>query len=286
MLQRQFCRTNYQVIGDVDRTTYVDLGSFRKIEFNRKRVVEADRLKDGSKLVKTVEPPVENPEIEVEFGERGDSNPHDSVLNQRKDILTRKLLAAVQGPEFNHEAEADHPAFEQVDEAGDRSGRTSRRENIIDDKHVLPGFDRIGVNFELVSAVFEIVLDAFDQAGELFRLTHRNEACAQGMSHRRGEKVSARLNSDHNIDGHLAVMVLQGVDGFAKTVLIFQKGGDVVKGDAGFGKIRNFTDQLLEMILNGRSSSEICRHARDFTAAAAYSSMHAHPVRVSAAVQG
>jgi hypothetical protein len=40
------------------------------------------------------------------------------------------------------------------------------------------------------------------------------------------------------------------------------------------------------MILNGPSSSEICRHARDFTAAAAYSSMHAHPVRVSAAVQG
>jgi hypothetical protein len=52
------------------------LGSFRKIEVDAERVLQADGLKDRSKLMKAIGPLMQDPEIEIEFGEGRNSNLH------------------------------------------------------------------------------------------------------------------------------------------------------------------------------------------------------------------
>ncbi len=77
MAQDRFCRTNYQVVGDVDGAGELDLGSFRKIELDGQSVSQIDGLKNGSDLVIAIGSSVQNAQIEVQLGEGGDGNLHD-----------------------------------------------------------------------------------------------------------------------------------------------------------------------------------------------------------------
>ena len=79
---------------------------------------------------------------------------------------------------------------------------------------------------------------------QFLRLAHWHETGIQREGNGRRKEITARFNADDDIDGRGAVMIAQGVDGFAEAGLVFQKRSDVVKIDAGLGKVGHFADQL------------------------------------------
>src|SRR6185437_11942283 len=90
---------------------------------------------------------------------------------------------------------------------------------------------------------------------------HGDETSAESARHGRRKEVTASFDADDDIDGRFTIVLLQSIDGVAKSLLVFQQRSDVVEVDAGFRKIGDFTDQLLEMVLCGRRGRCFCGHA-------------------------
>ena len=63
-----------------------------------------------------------------------------------------------------------------------------------------------------------------------------------------GEDKTSRLDSQHDIDAHVRVLTLQPVNHAAQTPLVFQERCYVIKEDPRLGEVRDFTDELFEMI--------------------------------------
>src|SRR5438270_6436321 len=101
-----------------------------------------------------------------------------SVLKQRKNIMAVELLASTKKRKFNHEAKPYHLAIQAFYKPGDGRCSSACGEYVINNQYILPRFDRIGVNFERIRPVFEIVGDAAHRMGQLFGLTNRNKARA------------------------------------------------------------------------------------------------------------
>ena len=64
----------------------------------------------------------------------------------------------------------------------------------------------------------------------------------------RREDKAACFDADDHVYLNAVVVALQGVDGAFKSLLIFEKRGDVVEKDTGFGEVRNLAYQLFECI--------------------------------------
>ena len=76
------------------------------------RIAERDRLKDRAQFVILIGPAIEDAQIQVELGQRGDARAargraHLSYCSSEKTSLAAQLLAAVQEGQLDHEAQAD-----------------------------------------------------------------------------------------------------------------------------------------------------------------------------------
>ena len=129
-----------------------------------------------------------------------------------------------------------------MDQAGDGGGGAAGGEDIIDDEDVLARLDGIGVHFEAVGAIFEVVIDAADDVGQLFGFANRDESGAESMGHGRSKEIAAGFDADHDVDGFPAIVLLQGVDRLSESVLVFEQGGDVVELDSWLGKVGDLAD--------------------------------------------
>ena len=84
--------------------------------------------------------------------------------------------------------------------------------------------------------------------GQFLRLADGHEPRAERISERGRENEAARFDPDHHIDRRALVLGLERVDGSLKSCFIFEKRGDVVEKDSGFGEVRNFADELFESV--------------------------------------
>ena len=88
-------------------------------------------------------------------------------------------------------------SFEQPRRSGRRA---ARREQVVDHQHALALLQGVGVNLERVGAVLERILFGQSIVRQLARLTNGDETGTDGVSDRRAENVTARLDGDDVVD--------------------------------------------------------------------------------------
>src|SRR5579875_3701375 len=167
-------------------------------------------------------------------------------MHQAEDVVVRKLGAAFEEVELDGNGEAGDFAAQLLDELHSGLHRAAGGEEVVDDDDALAAFYGIGVNFQRVRAVFEVVLNFGRGGGELLRLAHGDEAGVQAVSQRRAEDEAAGLDAENEIDVFADVVLGEGVDELREAVLVLEQRGDVVEQDAGFGEVRDGADELFE----------------------------------------
>ena len=93
-----------------------------------------------------------------------------------------------------------------------------------------------------VLSVLEIVRDRRTLSRQFARLAHRHKSGAEVIRKRGREDKTTRFNANHRINLLTFKLRRQRIDRIAQTLGMFQQSGDVIKIDAGLGKVRHFTD--------------------------------------------
>ena len=91
------------------------------------------------------------------------------VMQEAEYVVLGKFGAAFEEVEFDGYGEADDFAAELLDELDGRVHGAAGGEQVVDDDDALAVLDGVEMDFERVGAVLEVVVDAGDLRGELFR---------------------------------------------------------------------------------------------------------------------
>ena len=102
--------------------------------------------------------------------------------------------------------------------------------------------DRIAMNLQSILPVFQVIRDRSGFGGQFLRLPHGHKSRVQVISQRRRKDESARFNADDSVDLHSLEFSGERIHGLAQSFRVFQQRRDVVKVNAGLGKIRHFTN--------------------------------------------
>src|SRR5688500_17222180 len=97
-------------------------------------------------------------------------------MQKREDVVAGELLSTIQEVEFDDESKARDLAAEFLDQLGNGGGGAAGGEYVIDDQHLLAGFDGVRMDLEDIGPVFESVLHLDRLRGQLFGLADRDEA--------------------------------------------------------------------------------------------------------------
>src|SRR5258708_28253152 len=103
------------------------------------------------------------------------------------------------------------------------------------------------MNFQRVLAVFQIIGFPQGLPGQFAGFSNRHKRSTQLSGKRAAKNESARLHGNDRIDIFGFVTVRQSSDDHLKAFGVLQKRGDILKNNSIFGKIRNVTDQVLEI---------------------------------------
>lgn len=122
---------------------------------------------------------------------------------------------------LDYEPKASDLAVQKLDKLRDCASRSAGRKNVINNEDLLAGLDGVRMDLKLIGSVLQIVLDACYQGREFLRLPNRDKSGSECVCHSGREKVAACLDTNDDIDGVCEVVLLKGINGLAKTVLIF-----------------------------------------------------------------
>src|SRR6202171_6257261 len=166
-----------------------------------------------------------------------------------------KALSSAQGLELDQDLDADDIAAEFANQP-DRGGRrAARRQYIIDDQHLLAGFDCIRMHLELGGAVLELVGVTDRLPRQLSGLAEGDEAGVYLDSDRGAGDESAGLDGGDQVGLDLDPLLRHQIDDLAKELLAGEQWRDVAKDDAGLREVGNVADVLLQR-LGGRHTTE------------------------------
>ena len=101
----------------------------------------------------------------------------------------------------------------------------------------------VAMNLQSILAVLEIIRDLRTLSRQLLRLPHRNESRAEVIRKRRRKNKPARLHANHRINLLTFKLRSKRVNRVAQAFGMFEQRRDVVKIDAGLGKVRHFANQ-------------------------------------------
>src|SRR6187402_1724036 len=89
--------------------------------------------------------------------------PDSAVVDEGVYVDAGNALPAVQERQLDHEQRSDDHAAEPLDELDLRPGRSTRREDVVEDDHPGARLERVDMHLEGISAVLERVarLDRF-----------------------------------------------------------------------------------------------------------------------------
>src|SRR5882672_1470482 len=116
------------------------------------------------------------------------------------------------------------------------------RDQIIHHDNVVALVHCIFVNLDPVHAIFQRVILAQHLPRKLSLFAHRHKTNRQLMRHGAAENEAARLDTRHLVDAHAGIGLHQRIDRAAESARVAQERGDVAKDDAGFGIIRDRTN--------------------------------------------
>ncbi len=126
-------------------------------------------------------------------------------------------------------------------------GCASGGEEIVAEEDVLAGLDGVGVDFERIGGVFELVGDGYCFRGQFFRFANGDESGVETVGESRGENEAARFDSGDDVYFVAVVVLAEAVDERVETARVLQQSGEVVEKNAGLGVVGNFADQFFEI---------------------------------------
>ncbi len=112
---------------------------------------------------------------------------------------------------------------------------------------MLAGLDGVGVDFERIGGVFELVGDGHRFRGEFFWFANGDESGVEAVGESRGENEAARFDSGDDVYFVAVVVFAEAIDKRVETARVLQQSGEVVEKNAGLGVIGNFADQFFEI---------------------------------------
>ncbi len=133
----------------------------------------------------------------------------------------------------------------------------SRSQQIVADDDAFARANGVFVNLQRIGAVLELVGN-FGRLGRQFlRFSHGNESGAKPIRQCGGEDETTRLHADDNVNLAIGVVVAEFIHKFSEAALILEQRRQIVEKNSWLGIVRDFTNQLLEIIHSGVLGSEL-----------------------------
>lgn len=92
------------------------------------------------------------------------------------DIVAGEFIASLQALQLNQKIEPDDRATKLTNEMDRCFRRSSGRQQVVDNQHLLSDFDRVTVHREAVISVFEAILYFIAISRKFSRLANRDES--------------------------------------------------------------------------------------------------------------
>src|SRR6185503_644469 len=124
-----------------------------------------------------------------------------------------------------------------------RAGGATSGEEIVRDDDAMTIADRVAMDLQGVLTILKIVRNRCALSRQLAWLAHRHKPCPEVISERGRKDKSARFDSDYRINFLPFKLRRERVDRVAQSFRMLEQSGDVIKIDAGLGKVRHFADQ-------------------------------------------
>src|SRR6185503_18303457 len=106
----------------------------------------------------------------------------------------------------------------------------------------MPVADCVTMDLKGVLPVLEIIRKRSTLGRQLSRLAHRHKSRAEVIRERRRKDETTRFDSDYRIDFLTLKLRRQRINRIAQPFGMLQQSGDVIKIDAGLGKVRHFAN--------------------------------------------
>ncbi len=114
-----------------------------------------------------------------------------------------------------------------------------------------PAAEGIGVDFQLVGAVFQLIFECDRGVGELARLADRDESDAQLQGQGSAEDEPARLGGGDQVDPSSGEVILELIDRGSERLGMTQEWRDIFEVDARLGEVGDVADVVAEVDRRG-----------------------------------
>lgn len=168
----------------------------------------------------------------------------------RMDIIAGELVSSFQTLQLHQKIETDNRATKLTNEMDRRFCRSSGRQEVVDNQHMLADFDRIAVHGEAVMSVFKAILHFITISRKFSRLANGDKSGSETRRENPAEDKPSGLNPYNLGDPSILIPSRQLIGQALHRDRIFQERGDVIKENAGLRKVRHFSNECL--IVDGR----------------------------------
>src|ERR687893_510909 len=168
------------------------------------------------------------------------------VGDEGDDLVGAQFLAAAEVGELYEEGHAGDRAPGVLDHLAHGAGRPARGEQVVCDEDAGALRDRVGVGFEGVGTVLEVVGCGDDLPGELLRFAGEDEALSGTVGEGRAEHEAAGFGREYAVVGDVIRSLGEGVYGRVQGAAVLYKGGYVLEGDARPREVGDGADVVLQ----------------------------------------
>src|SRR5215210_1581146 len=168
------------------------------------------------------------------------------VGDEGDDLVGAQFLAAADVGELYEESYAGDRASGVLDELAHGAGRAPCGEQVVRDEDAGACRDRVGVGFEGVGTVFEVVGCGDDLSGEFLRLAGEDEAFSGAVGEGRTEHEAAGFGREYAVVGDTIGSLGEGVHGRVQGAAVLYKGRYVLEGDARPWEVGDGADVVLQ----------------------------------------
>ena len=168
----------------------------------------------------------------------------------RMDIVAGELVASLQTLQLDQKIEPDNCAAKLTNKMDRRFCRSTGRQQIVDNQHLLSNFDRIAVHGKAGMSVLETILHLITISRKLSRFANRDKSSPETRRENPAENKPPGLNSYNLGNPSILISSRQLVGKTLNCSRILQERGNVIKQNAGLRKVRHFSNECL--IVDGR----------------------------------
>lgn len=151
------------------------------------------------------------------------------ISDGRMDIITGELVASFQTLQLHQKIETDDRATKLTNEMDRRFCRSSGRQEVVDNQHMLADFDGIAVYGEAVLSVLKAILHFITISRKFSRLANGDKSGSETRRENPAEDKPPGLNPYNLGDSSILIPSRQLVGKALYRGRILQERGDVIK---------------------------------------------------------